>query len=414
MKSLTAPSRRTLGALVGAGVLIAGGTAAVPAQAASGNLGTGVVIIETNLGYQGGQAAGTGMVLTSSGEVLTNNHVVEGATSIKAIIPGTSKSYDAKVLGYSATDDVAVIQLSGASGLDTISPANSDSVQVGQSVTALGNAGGTGSLTPAQGQVTGLNRSITAGDEAGGSSEQLSGLIETDANVQPGDSGGPLLDSSGHVIGMDTAASSGNGFASMYGQSGGADAYAVPINHALSIAKQIESGNGSATVHVGGTAFLGVQVDSSSNASAGGYSSPGAGSDPYGYGSGGYGGYGGYGSDPYGYGSGGYGGYGGYGSDPYGYGSGSYGSTDPGSASGSAQTGGAVIAGVVQGGPADQAGLTQGDTITGIDGTTIDSPDALTSALEPMHPGQKVSVAFVDQNGNSQTVTVTLGSGPAK
>jgi S1-C subfamily serine protease len=396
MKSLTAPSRRTLGALVGAGVLIAGGTAAVPAQAASGNLGTGVVIIETNLGYQGGQAAGTGMVLTSSGEVLTNNHVVEGATSIKAIIPGTSKSYDAKVLGYSATDDVAVIQLSGASGLDTISPANSDSVQVGQSVTALGNAGGTGSLTPAQGQVTGLNRSITAGDEAGGSSEQLSGLIETDADVQPGDSGGPLLDSSGHVIGMDTAASSGNGFASMYGQSGGADAYAVPINHALSIAKQIESGNGSATVHVGGTAFLGVQVDSSSNASAGGYSSPGAGSDPYGYGSGGYGGYGGYGSDP------------------YGYGSGSYGSTDPGSASGSAQTGGAVIAGVVQGGPADQAGLTQGDTITGINGQTIDSPDALTSALAPMHPGQKVSVAFVDQNGNSQTVTVTLGSGPAK
>ena len=116
-------------------------------------VGTGVVVIETNLGYQGGQAAGTGMVLTSSGEVLTNNHVIRGATDIRIRVPSTGRSYSAKVVGYSVSDDVAVLQASGASNLKTTPIGDSDSVDPGESVRALGNAGGTGRLISASGTV---------------------------------------------------------------------------------------------------------------------------------------------------------------------------------------------------------------------------------------------------------------------
>jgi len=383
------------GALTSA-AMVAAWSVASSAQGASRSSSSGVVVIESNFGYQGGQGAGTGMVLTSDGEILTNNHVVNGATTIRVIVPGTDQSYSAKVVGYSVTDDVAVIKASGASGLDTISPGDSSKVAVGDAVTALGNAGGTGSLTPAQGHVTGVDQTITASDESGGDAEQLSGLIETDANVQPGDSGGPLLDASGHVIGMDSAASTGNQFAFGNGGSGGADGFAIPINHALALVRQIESGSSTSTVHVGGTAFLGVQVEAASTTGSGSDQSGGYGYDPNG------GGYGGYGYDPYG-----------YGYDPYGYGNDPNGGSSQGS-SGTTPSSGAVIAGTVDGGPAAKAGLSQGDTITSLDGHTIDSPDALTTALATKRPGDQVSVGYVDQNGSSQTVTVTLGSGPAK
>ena len=227
-------------------------------------IGSGVVVIDTNLAYQGGQAAGTGMVLTSSGEVLTNNHVIRGATDIKIVLPSTGRSYTAQVVGYDVTDDVAVLQASGASNLKTVSLANSDGVSAGDAVTALGNAGGTGSFTPAAGTVTGVGRSITVSDDQGGS-EHLRGLIETNAHVQPGDSGGPLLNSSGQVVGMDTAASATNGMV----DAGTSQGYAIPINKALSIAQQIEGSQGSSAVHIGGTAFLGVQVTADTYGGAG-------------------------------------------------------------------------------------------------------------------------------------------------
>ena len=227
-------------------------------------VGTGVVVIETNLGYQGGQAAGTGMVLTSSGEVLTNNHVIRGATDIKVVVPSTGQSYSAEVVGYDVSHDVALLRASGASNLKTASLADSGSVSAGQSVQAVGNAGGTGRLTTASGTVTSVDRAITVSDDQGGS-ENLSGLIETNAAVRPGDSGGPLLNSSGQVIGMDTAASAGNDVA----QTTTNDGYAIPINNAVSIVKQIESGNGSGTVHIGGTAFLGVESTANSYAGSG-------------------------------------------------------------------------------------------------------------------------------------------------
>jgi S1-C subfamily serine protease len=233
---------------VATGLAFARGTAA--------KIGNGVVVINTNLGYQDGAAAGTGMVLTSSGEILTNNHVIRGATTVKVVVPGTGHTYTARVVGYSVANDVAVLQAQNASNLKTLSLGDSSKVSVGQSVTALGNAGGTGRLLSAAGTVTGLNKAITASDE-GSNAERLTGLIEMNAGIQPGDSGGPLLNRSGQAIGMDTAASSDSPYAS----STATDAYAIPINKALTVARQIESGKSSSTVHIGGTAFLGIQVD---------------------------------------------------------------------------------------------------------------------------------------------------------
>ena len=314
------------------------------ARGASAAVGSGVVVIDTNLGYQGGQAAGTGMVLTSSGEVLTNNHVIAGATTIRVVVPATGRSYATRVVGYDVAADVAVLQLRGASNLATVST-SSAKLSVGQPITAVGNAGGTGRLVSVDGTITGLRKTITAGDESG-RSERLSGLIEIDAAVQPGDSGGPLLDGNGRVIGMDTAASAGFGFG--FRTTSTSDAYAIPIGRALPLAKQIEAGRSSAAVHVGPTAFLGVEVESVS--------------DAYRYGDSG--------------------------------------------------VSGALIGGVVPGGPAASAGLVPGDVITAIGGRTVSSPASITAFVLARKPGARVAVGYVDQYGSRHTVSVTLGSGP--
>jgi S1-C subfamily serine protease len=218
-------------------------------------IGTGVVVIDTSLGYEGGQAAGTGMVLTSSGTVLTNNHVIRGATRIRVVVPATGASFAARVVGYDVSDDVAVLQARGASHLATVPLGDSSALTPGQSVRALGNAGGTGALRSASGTVTALGRAITVGDDQGGS-ESLTGMIETNAAVQPGDSGGPLLNAAGQAVGMDTAASARTGF----DRAAAGDGFAIPIDRALAIARAIMRGEASATVHVGATAFLGVDV----------------------------------------------------------------------------------------------------------------------------------------------------------
>src|SRR5208282_5386207 len=140
-------------------------TALTTSQIAS-KVDPGLVDIVSTLGYQNAEAAGTGQVVTSSGEVLTNNHVIDGATSIKATDIGSGRTYTAKVVGYDQTDDIAVLQLQGASGLATVSFGDSSQVTAGENVVALGNAGGKGG-TPsvAAGTVTALNQSITASDE---------------------------------------------------------------------------------------------------------------------------------------------------------------------------------------------------------------------------------------------------------
>jgi S1-C subfamily serine protease len=199
------------------------------------------------------------MVLTSDGVVLTNNHVIDGATSINVQVSGAGPTYAAHVLGYDAADDVALLKVDGASGLATISTADSDQVQVGDPVVALGNALGRGG-TPAtaQGSVTAVGQTITASDETGSDAETLNGTIQVDAPIQPGDSGGPLVNADGMVIGMDSAGSSSS--TQVRGAAGATEGFAIPIDHALDIASQIESGSSSADVHIGPRAILGVEI----------------------------------------------------------------------------------------------------------------------------------------------------------
>ena len=219
-----------------------------------------MVDIVSKLGDQGAAAAGTGIVLSSDGTILTNNHVIDGATAIRVTDVGNGRTYTASVTGYDASRDIAVLKLKNASGLATASIGDSSGVQLGDHVVAVGNAGGRGGLpSVATGKVTGLSSSITASDEGTGTSERLVGVLQTNANIQPGDSGGPLLNRSGEVVGINTAASKSGTTTSAAVTT---QAFAVPINRAMGIAKQIESGTGSTTVHVGPTAFLGVAIAS--------------------------------------------------------------------------------------------------------------------------------------------------------
>ena len=231
----------------------------------------GLVDVVSTLGLQPAESAGTGLVLTPSGEVLTNNHVIKGATAIKVRDIGNGRTYPAKVVGYDQSRDIAVLQLQGASGLQTAALGDSSTAKVGDKVVALGNALGKGG-TPAVavGHIAGLNASIVASDEGAGTSERLTGLIHHNAPIQPGDSGGPLVSNTGKVIGIDTAASASTGF--QFQTNTRTQAFAIPINGAVALAQQIEAGQASDTVHIGPTGLLGVGVMSAGQAASSGIS----------------------------------------------------------------------------------------------------------------------------------------------
>ena len=343
--------------IVGLGAANALGSTTLTTSQIAAKVDPGLVDVVSTLGYQNGEAAGTGMVLTSTGEVLTNNHVIDGATSVKVTDIGNGRTYGARVVGYDKTHDVAVLQLVNASGLKTVS-LSSSGVQSSQKVVALGNAGGKGG-TPsvATGKVTATGRTITASDESAGNAERLHGLIQTNAGIQPGDSGGPLVNTEGDVVGMNTAASSSISTTAFGTQSGqtATQAFAIPISHATTIADQIEAGKASSSVHIGATAFLGVEVSASAGSTGGFY----------------------------------------------------------GNGYGSSTASGATVAGVVSGSAAARAGLTQGDVITSVAGHTISSDTQVSAALAQHHPGDKIGLSWTDQYGQSHTATVTLGSGPA-
>jgi S1-C subfamily serine protease len=215
---------------------------------------TGLVRIAATLKYEGGKAAGTGMILTSTGEVVTNHHVVEGATKLRVTVMSTGKTYDADVVGTDAKDDVAVLQLESASGLQTVTT-DSDPVSAGDAVTAVGDAqGDTSTFSAASGKVIATGQHITTQSESGHPGERLRGLIEISSDVIPGDSGGATYDSQGEVLGMTTAASSGN--SDVVG-------YAIPIATVLRISGDLENGVQNARYVYGSPAFLGIGLTGS-------------------------------------------------------------------------------------------------------------------------------------------------------
>ena len=301
-------------------------TATVDSEPATDAESTGVVLINTTVGYIA-RGAGTGLTITGDGIVVTNHHVVEGATSITVTDPSTGETYAAGVLGYDATRDVAVLQLEDASGLSTVAT-DRDAATQGEKVTSVGNAEGHGALSAADGTVTDPSTAITVHNEDGTAAD-LNDLIETDADVVSGDSGGALLDEDGEVIGMNVAATSGSAEIS---------GYAIPIDTVLDIAAQILAGKESGDVEIGGAAAaLGVQVDTTDST---------------------------------------------------------------------------LVVGVVEDSAAQAAGISEGSTITSVDGTGVASIDDITSALGKHEPGDRSSVGWTDATGETHTATVTLGEGP--
>lgn len=299
------------------------------------------------------QAAGTGMIVTSSGQVLTNNHVVENAMSIHVVVPHHGQ-YAARVLGVDPTKDVALLQIVNApKDLPHVTLGDSSKVGLGDSVIAIGNAYGLGgSPSIATGVVSALDRTITASDSsATTSAETLHGMLQTDAPIAAGDSGGPLVNSSGQVIGMDTAAASGDG---------GTLGFAIPINTARAIVEQIEARKASGTVITGTSPFLGI------------YEVPSA-SQPSGF-------------------SGGFSGLPGYGT----------------SGTSGTSVAGVVIYDVVTSSPAQKAGLAAGDTITAVNGKRTPNWSSLTKIIRADKPGQRITVTYVDSSGASHTVGITL------
>ncbi len=223
------------------------------ASSAAAQVGPQIVDIDAKLGFQSAVGAGTGIVIDPS-VILTNNHVVAGATDLSARSIANGQVYPANVIGFDRQHDIAVLQLAGG-GLPVANIGNSDGVSVGEPVVSLGNAGGVGGAPSVEpGRIAALNQTVSANDALTGSTETLVGLIQIDANIRPGDSGGPTVNSANQVIGMNTAAS--QNFHLGRGQG-----FAIPINEAMAIAGQIRSGASSPTVHIGPTAFLGVGVN---------------------------------------------------------------------------------------------------------------------------------------------------------
>ncbi len=302
-----------------------------------------------------GPAAGTGMIISSSGYVLTNNHVIDQATTVQVTVAGHASAYPAKVVGYDAAQDVALVKIEGVSGLPTVRFGDSSSVSVGDSVVAIGNALGQGGPpTVVSGSVTALGRTITAGDEVTGVPETLHGVIQTDAQIQPGDSGGPLVDAKGRVIGMDTANASS--------EAGTVLGFAIPIDRARSIAEQIIAGKAGGGVAIGLSAFLGIDVSNGSNGGGGGLLP--------------------------------------------------FGSSGVSGQNGAGQVSGVTVSNVISNSPAAQAGMQGGDVITSIDGKPTPTFAALHKQIQGHQPGQKITIGFVDETGASHTVTVVLSGIP--
>jgi S1-C subfamily serine protease len=347
--------------------------AARPAQVASTEQGIiarvkpGVVMIDTRLRYDSETAAGTGMVINPDGLVLTNNHVIEDATSITATVAG--KTYQAQVAGYDKADDIALLRLRGAARLPAVPVGNSSLANVGQPVVALGNAGGREVVTAAPGKVAKLNLIVTASDRVGSmTSETLHGMMQASAGIVAGDSGGPLSGTNG-VIGMDTAAS-GSGHQQAAG-------FAIPINTALSVAGQIAAGEASSDITIGYPPFLGTFTGTGSNPNplgqtwAGQLAAPAPALSCY---------------------------------------TSDTGLTPP--LATAPVNSGVLVQGVICASPAARAGMTGGAVITAVSGQPVRSPDDLSRAMARFRPGDTISVTWMNPAGEQTTSRIRLTAGP--
>ena len=357
------------------------GTASAPLNrtAVEKKVAPGLVDITATLTYSSETAEGSGMILSANGLVLTNNHVIDGATRITATLadPGSgSQTYPARVIGYDITDDVALLQLEGASNLATVTTGNSSQVKLGTPVLALGNADGKGGATPAAGIINALNRAIQANDQASDSTEDLKHMLQTNALIQQGDSGGALANNAGQVIGMITAANTST--SSQVGQPGGTVGFAIPINFALSIAQQIAAGTSSANVYIGLPGFLGVQLATSGSSNPVQQRADEAASGA-----------------------------------ARGSGSGCVSSSPTaGVPAQIAPAGaGALVLGVLCQTSASSLGLVPGDVITSVDGQPVTTPNSLTQATLHYHADDVVTITWTGIDGVQHTKSVPLGYG---
>ncbi|HEY2240484.1 MAG TPA: trypsin-like peptidase domain-containing protein [Streptosporangiaceae bacterium] len=364
-------------------------TAAVAAK-----VDPGVVDIDASIAYSGGTSSeGTGMVISRDGLILTNNHVINGSNDIRVrLVMAGAKRYVATVVGYDATQDVALLKISGAPNLQPVSVGNSSQVAVGTAVVALGNAEGQGGRPrAAAGTIDSLNKTISPTDESTGDTETLHNMLQTNADIVSGDSGGPLANAAGQVIGMTTAnASSSQSSSSVLG-------YAIPINTALAVAHQIAAGQQGGTVQIGVPGFLGVLVPQSRSSNPQQQaaqqrqqeqqqsqqgSGPGAGD----------------------------------GNGPGGDGTACANDNSDTSvpATIAPATRGALVDGVLCGTPAAKAGLVSGDVITTVDGQPVTTPGSLTKTMEGFRPGNQVTLGWQTPNGQHQTGRIFLAAAPAK
>ena len=364
---------------LGSGQITGPGLSRASVQAIQKKVDPGLVDITSNLHYQGGTAEATGMVISSSGLVLTNNHVIDNSTGLIASLVTSGRHYQATVVGYDQTDDVALLQLKGASGLPTIPLGNSTTVKVNDAVVALGNAEGAGGARVVTGSITGLNRTITASDQGSAAgSETLHGMLQTNAEIVPGDSGGPLVNAAGQVIGMDTAAASGS-FSNQ--QNTG---FAIPIDRAVSITRLIASGQKSANIKIGLGGFLGVIVAGGKN--------PAISTSPQRQ------------------------------RTLQLQGEGQFGSSSQSCLDNTGQMtipkkiapvkSGALVDGVFCRTAADTAGLRGGDVIISVNGQAVSSPASLTKIMANYSVGNQVTVVWVDPSGHRHTGGLTLTAHP--
>ena len=329
------------------GQLPINGTGTLDVESIARRVIPGLVNINTVVGQ--GQGAGSGIVISDTGAILTNNHVIADSTEVKVTIGGTGPTYNAEVVGYSVAKDVALLQITDkVSGLTVAQLGDADAVAVGDEILAIGNALGKGGLpTVSQGKVTGLDKQVTAGDEKG-DTETLYNMIQIDAPIQPGNSGGALVDDQGRVIGVNTAAAG-----SRYRIQTGNVGFSIRIDNAMEIIKQIQSGQEGNGVHIGARGLLGVNVselNSTNTTSRPAQIAP----------------------------------------------------VDE----------GALIVGIQSGAGASEAGIGEGDVITEVDGNPISNTEDLQQAMVGRHPGDRVPVTWTDVNGDEHTAEVRLVEGP--